>query len=138
MYNGSVPWVSNPVAQKILTYTQVAYPIILICLYIITFTVRSVVTARNDNDTTKEPEQLGPGGKALPPKIKKAKSMPNGLDLSKPRKLLFEWLSVGVLASLAGNIVVVIVHTLVERDQSWWCGQSPTVSSTPRSNPGGR
>lgn len=112
MFNGTLPWVSNPVAQSVLTYTQIAYPILLILLYIITFTTRSIVTAPNDNATTKEPEQLGPGGKPLPKKNKKEPVIPNSLDFSKPRKLLFEWLSVGVLATLAGNIVVVIVSTL--------------------------
>ena len=46
---------------------------------------------------------------------------------SRPRKLLFEWLMVGALATLAGNIVLVIVHALMERKENWWCGQAPTV-----------
>jgi ATP-binding cassette, subfamily B, vacuolar membrane transporter HMT1/ACLQ len=131
MYNGTLPWVSNPVAQNILTYTQIAYPIILLPLYIITFTIRSIVTARNDNANTKpQAEQLGPGGKPLPKKTNKPEpTIPTSLDFSRPRKLLFDWLSVGILLTLGGNIAVVIVHALVEREERWWCGQAPTVSS---------
>ena len=49
-------------------------------------------------------------------------------DFTRPRKLLFEWLSVGVLASLLGNIAVVIVHALYAREEHWWCGVATTVS----------
>ncbi|KAI7255385.1 hypothetical protein KC335_g13869, partial [Hortaea werneckii] len=128
MPDGTLPWVSNPVAQDILTYLQIAYPIVLICLYIITFTIRSITTARNDDHDNLEPEQLGPGGKPLPQKSKKKEpAIPNDFDFSRPRKLLFEWLSVGVLGSIGGNIAVVIVHAIVGREEHWWCGQSPTI-----------
>ncbi|KAI6818214.1 hypothetical protein KC350_g10376, partial [Hortaea werneckii] len=130
MPDGTLPWVSNPVAQDILTYLQIAYPIVLICLYIITFTIRSITTARNDDHDNLEPEQLGPGGKPLPQKSKKKEpAIPNDFDFSRPRKLLFEWLSVGVLGSIGGNIAVVIVHAIVGREEHWWCGQSPTVGA---------
>ena len=53
--------------------------------------------------------------------------MLEALDFSKPRKLLFEWLSVAVVFTFAGNILVVIVHALYARKEQWWCGQAPTV-----------
>ena len=55
----SLPWASDAIAQGVLIYTQIAYPIILLFVYLIAFTVRSVATARNDNDTSQQPEQLG-------------------------------------------------------------------------------
>ncbi|KAK3066294.1 ATP-binding cassette-type vacuolar membrane transporter Hmt1, partial [Teratosphaeriaceae sp. CCFEE 6253] len=127
MRNGSLPWVSDPLAQSILAAVQIAAPILLLLLYVITFTVRSVVTARNEHVHTDEAEQLGPGGKPLPKKKQKEPNVALAYDFSKPRKLLFEWLSVGVLATFAGNIAVVIVHALVERGERWWCGQAPTI-----------
>jgi len=131
MSHGSLPWVSNPTALLILHYLQVISPILLLALYVITFTVHSIVTARDDDDPTTAPEQLGPGGKPLPKKNinKKGPRLAEAYDFSKPRKLLFEWVSLGVLATLAGNITVVIVHALVERGERWWCGQAPTVST---------
>ncbi|KAK1055369.1 ATP-binding cassette-type vacuolar membrane transporter Hmt1, partial [Friedmanniomyces endolithicus] len=129
MSHGSLPWVSNPTALLILHYLQVISPILLLALYVITFTVHSIVTARDDDDPTTAPEQLGPGGKPLPKKNidKKGPRLAEAYDFSKPRKLLFEWISLGVLATFAGNITVVIVHALVERGERWWCGQAPTI-----------
>ena len=54
----NLPFASDAVARRILNYTQVAYPIILLFVYLTAFTVRSISTARNDNDTP-EPELLG-------------------------------------------------------------------------------
>lgn len=126
----SRPWVSNPVAQNILADFQIAYPLLLIFLYLVAFTVRSVRSARHDHDAVpQEPQQLGPGGKPLPNKKSATRDADDyyDLDFSKPRKLLFQWLSVGVLASFLGNIVVVLTHTLWERAERYWCGQAPTV-----------
>lgn len=128
-----LPWVSNPVAQRVLRYTQVAYPIVLLLLYLVTFTIRSVLNASKDEEAIHEPEQLGPGGKPLPLRKnnqpKKRSNIPADLDFSRPRKLLFEWLSVGVIFSLGANIVVTIVHALLARKERWWCGEAPTVSA---------
>lgn len=123
----SLPWVSDPRAQGLLTYLQIAYPIALLIIFLTAFTVRSVVTARNDNDDTPQSDQLGPGGKPLPRKSQKDKSEKNALDFSRPRKLLFLSLQSGVLLSITGNVALVIFHALLERDQRWWCGQAPTV-----------
>ncbi|KAH9828048.1 Heavy metal tolerance protein [Teratosphaeria destructans] len=116
MMNGTLPWVSNPLAQGILTYTQIAYPIILTLLYIVVFTVQSILNARNDNATNAQtqPEQLGPGGKPLPKKTAaKEPVVPQSLDFSRPRKLLFEWLQVGVLASLIYLVGSFMVYALL-------------------------
>ena len=58
MVSSSLPWASDALARRVLSYTQVAYPIVLLFVYLIAFTVRSIATARNDNDTP-ETEQLG-------------------------------------------------------------------------------
>jgi hypothetical protein len=125
----SLPWVSDPRAQALLTYLQIAYPIALLIIFIVAFTVRSILTARNDNDDTPQSDQLGPGGKPLPKKSKKDKSEANALDFSRARKVLFISLQSGVLLSFTGNIALVIFHALLEREQRWWCGQAPTVSN---------
>jgi hypothetical protein len=123
----SLPWVSDPRAQALLTYLQIAYPIALLIIFLTAFTVRSIVTARNDNDDTPQSDQLGPGGKPLPRKSQKDKSEENALDFSRARKLLFLSLQSGVLLSITGNVALVIFHALLEREQRWWCGQAPTV-----------
>lgn len=128
-----LPWVEDTTAQAILAYLQVAYPIILLILFIAAFTVRSILTARNDNDTTTDTEQLGPGGKPLPKKNqnvaskKRSENEAKVVDFSRSRKLLFQALEAGVLLTICGNIALVIVHALVARQDHWWCGQAPTV-----------
>lgn len=134
MAGHSLPWVSDPTAQALLNYTQITCPMLLLSLYILTFTVQTIVAARREGEVPQQTDQLGPGGKPLPKKKhnepKKEADAVHGLDFSPPRKLLFEWLSVGVIASLLANIVVVILHALLARKEGWWCGQAPTVSSS--------
>ena len=128
----ALPWVSNPVAQAILRRLQVAYPIILLGLYLVAFTTHSIWTARREEHPSHhDPPPRGPGGKPLPrtnSPAKQAAGVSAVLDFSRPRKLLFEWLSVAVIATFIANIVVVIIHALVERNERWWCGIAPTVS----------
>ena len=115
--------------QTMLQVLQIAYPVVLLFFYLISFTIRSIATARNDNDLSQQPQQLGPGGKPLPTHNHNIKEPPpaDSLDFSRARKLLFQWLTIGVLVSLGGNIVLVVTHALWEREEGWWCGQAPTV-----------
>lgn len=122
------PWVSDAFSRDILAYVQIAYPIILLLLYLITFTVQSVVTApKTEELPPQHPPQLGPGGKPLPKKTVPETSKKPEVTFSRSRKLLFEWLSLSVIGTIVANIVVVIAHTIKERDEEWWCGQAPTV-----------
>jgi hypothetical protein len=119
-----------PAVQLFFSILQIAYPLVVLFVYLVSFTTRSIATARNDNDeSTQQTTQLGPGGKPLPKHTKTAKNHRDDevADFTKPQKLLFQWLTVGVTFSLLGNIVVVLAHALVERKEGWWCGQSPTV-----------
>ncbi|SMR41419.1 unnamed protein product [Zymoseptoria tritici ST99CH_1A5] len=129
MAEANQQWVSNPVAQRVLSYLQIAYPIILLILYLLAFTARSIVAAGKEEPVVQESEQLGPGGKPLPPRKNNQpkKHSTHDLDFSRPRKLLFEWLSVGVILSLGANVAVIIVHALLERKEGWWCGEAPTI-----------
>lgn len=138
-----LPWAADPRAQALLTYLQIAYPIILLILFIVAFTVRGVLTARadyveaeaaaaaeNSHQNHHQPEHLGPGGKPLPRKNKRnaaAEAEASALDFSRARKVLFQSLQAGVLLTLCGNIALVVVHALVAREERWWCGQAPTV-----------
>lgn len=129
------PWVSNNTAQRLLTTIQFAYPVILLFFFIAIFTLRSIVTSRSDKSEEQTSEdQLGPGGKPLPKKkAPAASSKQNALDFSRPRKLLFEWISLGVALTFVGNAITIIVHALYARSEEWWCGQAPVVSITPHS-----
>lgn len=127
------PWVSNNTAQRLLTTIHFAYPVVLLVFFMAVFTIRSIVTSSSNKsgETTSE-EQLGPGGKPLPKKkAPLLNSNRNMLDFSRPRKLLFEWISLGVALTFVGNSITVIVHALYARSEEWWCGQAPVVSIAP-------
>jgi hypothetical protein len=117
--------------QLFFSSLQIAYPLIVLFVYLIAFTVRSITTARsNDNDDSAPPTTaVGPGGKPLPKHTKTVKglSKDESVDFTKPQKLLFQWLTVGVTFTFIGNIIVVLTHALYARKEGWWCGQAPTV-----------
>lgn len=123
------PWVSNTRAQTILTYVHSAYPIILFAFFLSAFTVHSILTAPKDDIVQTAPDRTGPGGKPLPrnpsPSAKKGKQ--KELDFSPARKLVFDWISIGVVLTFVANSVIVIVHALVDKRHEWWCGQSAVV-----------
>ncbi|KAG8623443.1 hypothetical protein KVT40_008419 [Elsinoe batatas] len=128
------PWVSNRVAQAILSYGHAAYPIVLLIFFITVFTIRSIAASNNDNEEddyeaslTGSPH-LGPGGKPLPKKSPARRNTSHdNLDFSRPRKLLFEWLSLGAAVTFLGNAATVIVHALYARSEEWWCGEATVI-----------
>lgn len=117
-----------------------AYPIILLLTFILAFTIRSIVTASKvtDQDEREEPTtptNVGPGGKPLPkksPALSPREPEHQVLDFSRPRKLLFHWLSLATILTLAGNAVGHIAHALYELDEDWWCGKPAVVSPISR------
>lgn len=125
-------WVAEHKAQRILSIIHFAYPIVLLVYFLTTFTIRSIVSASGpDNDDKTSEPQLGPGGKPLPKKKAPAEDKKKTfLDFSRPRKLLFEWLTLAATLTLAGNAVTVVVHALYARKEEWWCGQATVVSKT--------
>lgn len=116
-------------AAKFLDFLQYAYPIILLAFFLLAFTVRSIATSSSTNSNGDEPAH-GPGGKPLPlsKKAKKASTRDPGPELSRARKLVFEWLSVAACLTFVANTVNVIVHALYDRKRGWWCGQAVVVS----------
>lgn len=125
-------WSHEKAAKNALRILQYGYPIFLLFFFIFAFAARSILTASPSNDNDDQPPrvQYGPGGKPLPIRANSYKKVVPR-ELSRPRKLVFEWLSVGVCLTYIANAAVVIFHALYDREQQWWCGQAPTVSRVP-------
>ena len=123
-------WVSDSALDSLLIILHYASPILLLVLFLVAFTVHSIVTAPKDNTLNASAEQTGPGGKPLPQNTgaRAAAQKKQVLDFSPARKLLSIWLSVGTILTFLGNAVVVIIHTLLDRKQGWWCGEDVAVS----------
>lgn len=115
--------------EKALKVLQFSYPIVLLAFFLLAFAARSVFTAppRDDEEQTQPRVAYGPGGKPLPVRSQSFKRVVPR-DFSRPRKLVFEWLSVALCLTWIGNAAVVIIHALYDRDEGWWCGEAPTVS----------
>ena len=118
-------------AQQIMIYAHYASPIILLVFFLVAFTAHGILTAPKEDVVLAETGQTGPGGKPLPrnssPTAKAEREKRKAVDFSPSRKLLFTWLSAGVLLTFLGNAVTVIVHALLDRKDNWWCGQAVVV-----------
>ena len=113
--------------EVLLDLTHFNYPWILFIIFLTAFVTNSILTAEPSSESI-GPVVLGPGGKPLPrsaKKSKEAKEKKKLKDFSQGRKLLFIWLSAGVITTFFANAVNIIVHALTER---WWCGEATAVS----------
>ncbi|KAG0648707.1 Aspirochlorine biosynthesis Q [Hyphodiscus hymeniophilus] len=115
--------------EVLLDVTHFNYPWILLLIFIVSFVTNSVLTAEPSSETI-EAVVTGPGGKPLPrsaKKSKEAKEKTKLKDFSLGRKLLFIWLSAGVITSFVANATNIIVHALTKRENGWWCGEATAI-----------
>jgi hypothetical protein len=122
------------VADHILAFIRNFSPILVLCFFLVAFTLRSIRATSDigkSNDDARPPVQYGPGGKPLPQRtwtgLQRKKDKEN--DMPRSRKLVFQWISLGTVLTFTANAVVVVVHALAQR--GWWCGEPTTVSLTP-------
>jgi hypothetical protein len=105
------------------------YAWVLFVVFLVAFVTNSILSVEASSQS-KEPALTGPGGKPLPQssarKSKEERERRKKLkDFSPRRKLLFLYLSVGLLATFVGNGVNIVIHALKD---NWWCGQATAVS----------
>ncbi|KAL1958442.1 hypothetical protein VTO42DRAFT_4543 [Malbranchea cinnamomea] len=102
-------------------------PVLLIIIFAVSFVAHSIITARKI--TPNVTVRSGPGGRPLPKRMRSAAVVPTPVEreFSPKVKLLFKWLSVGVMFTFLVDAAVNISHTIFERRQQWWCGQSTVV-----------
>jgi hypothetical protein len=105
---------------------------LLLLLFVVAFVTNGVLTAEPSADS-KEPLLTGPGGKPLPRSAKKKKAEEELIkrqlqDFSYARKLVFYYLSAGVIGTFIASGTNVIIHALTEREKGWWCGENAVVS----------
>lgn len=121
-------------STRILDLVHFNYPWVLLVVFLVAFTTHSILTAESTDDSA-EPLLTGPGGKPLPRSARKTEEERRKRklqDFSPVRKLLFLWLSAGILATFLGNAINIVVHALDKRENGWWCGEATAVSSTHR------
>ncbi len=116
----------------LLDVVHLHYAWVLFVVFIAAFVTNSILAAEPSSES-KGPVLLGPGGKPLPPsaarKNKEERERKKKLkDFSRGRKLLFLYLSIGLLATFVVNAINIIVHALTKSENGWWCGEATSVS----------
>lgn len=119
--------IDNTAAAEALSRLQILYAPILLALFIALFIGYGIVTAGTDEALEKAKTKLtGPGGKPLPVRVTKKQKGPD-VAYTPTQRLLFIWLSLGMIVGFLGSAANVLVHALYLRKEGWWCGESAVV-----------
>jgi ATP-binding cassette, subfamily B, vacuolar membrane transporter HMT1/ACLQ len=106
------------------------YAWVLFVVFLAAFIANSILSAEPSSES-KEPVLTGPGGKPLPRSTRKTKEeceKKKLKDFSPGRKLLFFYLSAGLLATFVANAANIVIHALTESENGWWCREATAVS----------
>jgi hypothetical protein len=117
-------------ARKLLEGVRMASPIWVTVFFGAAFIANAILAARHLTGNG-NPVKAGPGGRPLPKRSRSAMAIAKDRDyqdFSPNVKLLFKWLSVGVLLTLMGDATLNLAHTIFYRAEHWWCGQAVVVS----------
>ncbi|KAM3083677.1 ATP-binding cassette-type vacuolar membrane transporter Hmt1 [Clarireedia jacksonii] len=117
------------ISTRILDLVHFNYPWVLLVVFLVAFIAHSILIAESADDSA-EPILTGPGGKPLPRSARKSEEERRKRklqDFSPVRKLLFLWLSAGILATFLGNAINIVVHALDRRENGWWCGEATAI-----------
>lgn len=106
-------------------------PWVLLLIFLAAFVVHSIASAESSGEAA-GPVVTGPGGKPLPRSTKKREEEQERLrrkrlDFSPIRKLVFYYLSAGVIVSFLANATNIVIHALTKREEGWWCGEATAV-----------
>ncbi|CAG8337394.1 unnamed protein product [Penicillium salamii] len=110
-------------ALELLEYLRTGYPILLLILFVVTFIINTVVTARKarNNDS----QCFGPGGRLLPQRSRSVPYKPR--EFSKNVKRLFTVLSVLIPLTFVADATIYILHVMAARSENWWRGQPAVI-----------
>lgn len=118
---------STKATQDVLVYLRTSYPIILLITFVVAFITDSVLAAKKASQNGRN--ETGPGGRPLPKRARSTMAVvKQAQQFSHGAKLVFRWLSVGILATLVADAAINMTHVMLARSQHWWCGQSVVVS----------
>lgn len=129
-FRAESPSAAPLVLDHLLVYIRFSSPIVLLTVFLVAFTVQSIVTASDGSLRRPTTQATGPGGKPLPSKSSASAKVSHAgwtKGTSPTRRLLVLWLSVGVIVTFVGTAALVILHTVLARKENWWCGESVAV-----------
>ncbi|KAK9652975.1 ATP-binding cassette-type vacuolar membrane transporter Hmt1 [Aspergillus fumigatus] len=113
--------------RELLAYLRIAAPIALLLVFVVAFVANSIRTARTVNQN-RNAVCTGPGGRPLPKRSRSTMVVVKETQkFSQSAKLLFKWLSAGVLVTLVADAAINVAHVMVARSEHWWCGQAVVI-----------
>jgi ATP-binding cassette, subfamily B, vacuolar membrane transporter HMT1/ACLQ len=118
-------------SRRILEYTKVSAPAVVLVAFLITFITHGILTAAPSNDVEVH-ARLGPGGRPLPKRRQSSQQVKEAAkvrDFSPNVKLLFNWLGLFALMTFAANAVLIILQAIIHFREHWWPGQAAVVSA---------
>lgn len=126
-------WTYAAPLRRVVTVLQYAYPIVMLCFFLAAFTVRSIAASKSNTNIAK-PTTTGPGGKPLPatdPTRNFVKKTVHD-DVTQGQKRLFEWVSLATALTFVGNSAVVVMHSIIWKEEHYWAGKSTVVCACSR------
>ncbi|PLN86241.1 putative vacuolar ABC heavy metal transporter [Aspergillus taichungensis] len=118
---------SRHATRELLEYLRTGFPILLLLVFVSSFIANSILTAKNVNKSSTG-TRTGPGGRPLPKRARSSAAVAKPAhQFSRATKLLFKWLSAGILVTIVADAAINITHVMVARDEHWWCGQSVVI-----------
>lgn len=119
---------SQTSTRDALVYLRTTYPIVLLITFIVAFITNSIFAAKKVSQNGRNSE-TGPGGRPLPKRSRSTMAVVRQAQtFSWAAKLLFRWLSVGILLTLVADAAINMTHVILAKSEHWWCGQSVVVS----------
>ncbi|RMZ92136.1 hypothetical protein DV736_g626, partial [Chaetothyriales sp. CBS 134916] len=128
------PGVSGPgsldTSVRILQIAKLAYPAIILCLFVVCFAIHGITTAPEDEHRVEVQALRGPGGRPLPVRRISAREIKEAAaqrDCSPKAKLVFRIAQGAVIATFIADAVIILLQVLIYRKEEWWPGQGPIV-----------
>ena len=113
-------------AHELLDFLRTSYPVFFLLLFFVVFLANSIGSPGKLNQH--DSDRAGPGGRPLPKRSRSSVIPQARKEFSKNVKAVFNWLSVGVLATFLADATIYILHVMVARSENWWRGQASVVS----------
>jgi ATP-binding cassette, subfamily B, vacuolar membrane transporter HMT1/ACLQ len=122
-------------SRRILKYTQISAPALILVVFLVAFITHGILTAPPSDDV-EVLAKSGPGGRPLPKRRQSTHQVKEAVkirDFSPNVKLLFNWLGLLALMTFAVDALLIVLQTIIHFREKWWPGQAAVVSSSVRS-----
>ncbi|KAJ4520079.1 ATP-binding cassette-type vacuolar membrane transporter Hmt1 [Exophiala dermatitidis] len=115
---------------RVLNVARLAYPAIVLVIFVAAFITYGIKTAPNDGDKVQIHPMRGPGGRPLPIRRRSANQVKTAAavtDVSPTTKTAFRIGQASVILTFLVNAGLILFQTVLNRDEEWWPGQNAVI-----------